>query len=154
MAWSIYYGFWVRGKSGYPHDRPKLIPVLLAVLPDLLSQASVDQQSCQLIGAYVNELLKCVDFLSSQTFLPNAQIPILGGLSPSCRIYHCRISQTRPNSRASFVHGRQRSSKPSYNVRELLKTTAQVVSCSIAAKSCHAKSLAHTLQLYNTVIVM
>lgn len=70
------------GKSGYPPGKPKLIPVLLAVLPDLLSQASIDQQSCQLIGAYVNELLKCVNFLSSQASHLNPQINMFRWIEP------------------------------------------------------------------------
>lgn len=57
----------------------KLIPVFLAVLPDLLSQASIDQQSCQLIGTYVNELLRCVDY----SFIPkHAKIVVFRWIEP------------------------------------------------------------------------
>lgn len=58
-------GQWEVRLSAYA--QPKLILVPLAVLPDLLSQASIDQQSCQLIGTYTNELLRCVDC----PFIPN-----------------------------------------------------------------------------------
>jgi hypothetical protein len=57
------------------HGQTKLIPALLVVLPDLLSQASIDPQSCQFIGSYVNELLRWVVLFDPQDLFLMPKLP-------------------------------------------------------------------------------